>query len=129
MGDVADLHDPTPENASRDVSFPDGSPRFSSRRWTKIREAWENNLDPGERSAVWAWTAFAVTFGGVRVLTHWIRAGHGPSGGGIVSAANIFTITTSGSACSPASGPSRCAALNGTVAIPRPQLLTAPDPH
>ncbi len=83
MGDVADPHDPTPENASRDVSLPDGSPRFSSRRWTKIREAWENNLDPGERSAVWAWTAFTVTFGSVRVLTHWIRAGHGPSGGGM----------------------------------------------
>lgn len=83
MSDVADPHDPTPENASRDMSLPNGSPRSPSRRWTKIREAWENNLDPGERSAVWAWTAFTVTFGSVRVLTHWIKAGHGPSGGGM----------------------------------------------
>ena len=30
-----------------------------------------------------AWVSFTVTFVGVRALTHWIRAGHGPSGGGV----------------------------------------------
>jgi hypothetical protein len=30
-----------------------------------------------------AWTSFTATFTGVRILTHWIRAGHGPSGGGM----------------------------------------------
>ena len=30
-----------------------------------------------------AWVSFTVTFAGVRALTHWIRAGHGPSGGGV----------------------------------------------
>ena len=30
-----------------------------------------------------AWSSFTVTFAGVRALTHWIRHGHGPSGGGM----------------------------------------------
>jgi hypothetical protein len=30
-----------------------------------------------------AWSSFTATFGGVRALTHWIRDGHGPSGGGM----------------------------------------------
>ena len=30
-----------------------------------------------------AWASFTVTFAGLRALTHWIRAGHGPSGGGM----------------------------------------------
>ncbi|TWP33701.1 hypothetical protein FGL98_20330 [Leekyejoonella antrihumi] len=40
-------------------------------------------LDQGEQSALVAWTSFAVTFGATRALTHWIRAGHGPKGGGM----------------------------------------------
>ena len=30
-----------------------------------------------------SWATFTVTFAGLRALTHWIRAGHGPKGGGI----------------------------------------------
>ena len=30
-----------------------------------------------------SWATFTLTFAGLRVLTHWIRAGHGPKGGGI----------------------------------------------
>ena len=30
-----------------------------------------------------SWATFTVTFAGLRVLTHWIHAGHGPKGGGI----------------------------------------------
>jgi hypothetical protein len=32
---------------------------------------------------VLSWAAFTTTFVGLRALTHWIRAGHGPSGGGM----------------------------------------------
>lgn len=52
------------------------------RRRRRLRKAWRENLSPGERSAVWAWSSFTLTFGSVRMLTHWIRAGHGPAGGG-----------------------------------------------
>ncbi|WP_067902399.1 hypothetical protein [Nocardia vaccinii] len=51
-------------------------------RVREVRRAWTETLGPGERSAVWAWAAFTTTFGVTRVLTHWIRAGHGPTGGG-----------------------------------------------
>jgi hypothetical protein len=49
----------------------------------RVRSAWRRKLDPAERSAVLAWTSFTLTFVGVRLLTHWIKAGHGPAGGGI----------------------------------------------
>ncbi|PPJ27002.1 hypothetical protein C5E45_22050 [Nocardia nova] len=52
-------------------------------RSREVRRAWLETLGPGERSAVWAWAAFTATFGTTRALTHWIRAGHGPSGGGL----------------------------------------------
>lgn len=52
-------------------------------RWHRVRAAWRRQLDPGEQSAVWAWSAFTLTFVGVRCLTHWIRAGHGPKSGGM----------------------------------------------
>jgi len=48
-----------------------------------VREAWTQDIGPGERAAIVAWGSFAATFGSVRALTHWIRAGHGPSGGGM----------------------------------------------
>lgn len=41
------------------------------------------DIGPGERSAIVAWASFATTFAVVRALTHWIRNGHGPSGGGM----------------------------------------------
>jgi len=52
-------------------------------RSTHLRKAWVQDIGPGERSAIVAWASFATTFGSVRALTHWIRAGHGPAGGGM----------------------------------------------
>lgn len=49
----------------------------------RLRENFHVQLDRGEQSALVAWTSFAVTFGGTRALTHWIRAGHGPASGGM----------------------------------------------
>ena len=48
-----------------------------------MRGHWQELLEPGQRSAVIAWASFAATFGFVRALTHWIRDGHGPAGGGM----------------------------------------------
>jgi hypothetical protein len=52
-------------------------------RWARLRHQWNQRLQPGEQATVLAWTSFTVTFAGLRALTHWIRAGHGPSGGGM----------------------------------------------
>lgn len=41
------------------------------------------DLDRDERAAFLSWASFTVTFAGVRTLTHWIRSGHGPRGGGM----------------------------------------------
>lgn len=54
-----------------------------STAWSRLRQEWLQRLESDERSAVLAWAAFTVTFTGLRALTHWIHAGHGPSGGGI----------------------------------------------
>lgn len=61
-----------------------------SGRWTRLKDEWRRNLQPGERSVVIAWSSFTVTFAGVRALTHWIRDGHGPSGGGMSMGGNHF---------------------------------------
>lgn len=52
-------------------------------QFSVLRHEWHERLDPSEQSAVISWGAFTAVFGGVRALTHWIRAGHGPKGGGI----------------------------------------------
>ncbi|MFE7416408.1 hypothetical protein ACFU5V_04505, partial [Rhodococcus sp. NPDC057529] len=52
-------------------------------RLRRLRAAWRRKLDPSEQSAVVSWAAFTATFAGVRALTHWIRRGHGPTGGGL----------------------------------------------
>lgn len=49
----------------------------------RLRNAWHQRLEPAEQSVLIAWAAFTTTFAGVRLLTHWIRDGHGPSGGGM----------------------------------------------
>ena len=54
-----------------------------STRWARLRHQWDQRLQPGEQTAVLAWASFTVTFAGLRALTHWIHAGHGPSGGGM----------------------------------------------
>jgi hypothetical protein len=51
--------------------------------WSRLRAQWDERLDPGQQSVVLSWTAFTTTFVGLRALTHWIRNGHGPSGGGM----------------------------------------------
>jgi hypothetical protein len=43
-----------------------------------IREAFGSELDAGQQSALISWLAFTGTFGGVRGITHAIRAGKGP---------------------------------------------------
>ena len=54
-----------------------------STRLARLRHQWGERLEPGEQAAVLAWASFTLTFVGLRGLTHWIRAGHGPSGGGM----------------------------------------------
>lgn len=43
-----------------------------------LRAAYAQDLDPSQRSAFTSWLAFTTTFGGVRMITHAIRAGRGP---------------------------------------------------
>ena len=43
-----------------------------------IRDAFGSELDAGQQSALISWLAFTATFGGVRGITHAIRAGKGP---------------------------------------------------
>src|SRR5580704_9249331 len=43
-----------------------------------IRDAFSSELDAGQQSALISWLAFTATFGGVRGVTHAIRAGKGP---------------------------------------------------
>jgi hypothetical protein len=50
---------------------------------SRLRAQWQQRLDPGQQSVVLSWAAFTTTFVGLRALTHWIRKGHGPSGGGM----------------------------------------------
>jgi hypothetical protein len=51
--------------------------------WARLRHEWAKRLEPGEQATLLAWLSFTLTFVGLRGLTHWIRAGHGPAGGGI----------------------------------------------
>lgn len=64
--------------------------RPMARRWSRVRAEWRKRLEPSEQAAVLVWAAFSVTFVGLRALTHWIRAGHGPSGGGLKLAGKHF---------------------------------------
>jgi hypothetical protein len=54
-----------------------------STRLARLRHQWGERLEPGEQATVLAWTSFTLTFVGLRALTHWIRVGHGLSGGGV----------------------------------------------
>ena len=64
--------------------------RAPTSRWSRLRKEWTIRLDPTEQSAVMSWAAFTATFGGLRLLTHWIRRGHGPTGGGILIGGRHF---------------------------------------
>jgi hypothetical protein len=70
------------ENEMGDAPMP---PEYSQHqtRLARLRHQWGKRLEPGEQATVLAWASFTLTFLGLRGLTHWIRAGHGPSGGGI----------------------------------------------
>ncbi|MEU0497361.1 hypothetical protein [Mycobacterium sp. NPDC006124] len=59
-------------------------------RWSRVRDEWHQRLDPPQQSVVVSWASFTTTFIGLRALTHWIRDGHGPSGGGISLGGNHF---------------------------------------
>jgi len=61
----------------------DGPAPAATARAHRLRRAWRRSLDPGQQSALLSWTSFTTTFVAVRALTHWIRAGHGPAGGGM----------------------------------------------
>jgi hypothetical protein len=45
---------------------------------TTVRRAYNEELGPGQRSALLSWLTFTVTFAGLRALTYSIRAGKGP---------------------------------------------------
>ena len=74
----------------RVAASPEHPGQPNKRRWARVRAAWNARLEPGEQATVLAWAAFTVTFGGLRVLTHWIRAGHGPSSGGMTMGGRHF---------------------------------------
>ena len=59
-------------------------------RLARLRQQWDQRLEPGEQATVLAWASFTLTFAGLRTLTHWIRAGHGPSGGGVTLGGKHF---------------------------------------
>jgi hypothetical protein len=44
----------------------------------EVRGAYQEELDPAQRSALLSWLAFTATFTGLRALTYSIRAGRGP---------------------------------------------------
>jgi hypothetical protein len=66
---------------------PDDAP---TSRWARLRQQWNQRLPPGEQATVLAWTSFTVTFVGLRALTHWIHAGHGPAEGGVTLGGRHF---------------------------------------
>jgi hypothetical protein len=45
---------------------------------SEIRDAFGTELDARQQSALISWMAFTTTFGGVRGITHAIKAGKGP---------------------------------------------------
>jgi hypothetical protein len=68
--------EPPGADTDHDASAPVG-------RWSRVQRQWHTQLDPETQSLVISWAAFTSTFAGVRLLTHWIRAGHGPKSGGM----------------------------------------------
>jgi hypothetical protein len=52
-------------------------------RWARLRHEWEERLGPAEQATLLAWVSFTLTFAGLRGLTYWLRAGHGPADGGM----------------------------------------------
>jgi hypothetical protein len=44
----------------------------------ELRKTYRDDLKPRERSAMWSWLGFTVTFGAVRAITYSIKRGKGP---------------------------------------------------
>lgn len=59
-------------------------------RLARLRGEWDKRLNPAQQSVVLSWASFTTTFVGVRGLTHWIKGGHGPSGGGMTIGGQHF---------------------------------------
>jgi hypothetical protein len=51
--------------------------------WRGLHRAYGEHVGAGEQSVLLAWSSFTTTFAFTRALTHWIRSGHGPAGGGM----------------------------------------------
>jgi hypothetical protein len=62
----------------------------AAQRWARLRHQWDERLQPGEQATVLAWSSFTLMFAGLRGLTHWIRSGHGPAGGGVTLGGKHF---------------------------------------
>src|ERR1700721_880088 len=52
-------------------------------RCARLGHEFGQRLNPAEQAAVLSWASFTAMFTGLRLLTHWIHRGHGPSGGGM----------------------------------------------
>src|SRR6201999_253186 len=78
------LSSPAPDTATKSpLADPPDAGSATSTRWQRVKREWAGRLKPSQQSVVIAWASFTATFAGVRLLTHWIHEGHGPSGGGI----------------------------------------------
>jgi len=82
-GPDSDVTDNIPSAAQRAAGPDCADDNTDTSRWSRLRTEWGTRLTPGQQSALTAWIAFTTTFIGLRSLTHWIRDGHGPSGGGV----------------------------------------------
>jgi hypothetical protein len=91
MTDTHSDHAAQPEPAHPAASGDaDGPGQASTSRWRRLRHQWHRRLSPVEQSAVISWATFTLMFTGLRILTHWIRGGHGPPGGGITFGSRHF---------------------------------------
>ncbi len=80
------MTDAPPESVEQTPTGPTGAPVTAgrTRSWRHWLSAWREDLTGEQRAGILAWASFTTTFTGVRALTHWLRAGHGLAGGGIV---------------------------------------------
>lgn len=84
----------------------------------RIRRAYVGQVSPDEQAMLVAWSAFTVTFGATRALTHWIRDGHGPASGGMsVGGRHLHHYNIGTSLCCPGSARWLFAAANATRSI------------
>jgi hypothetical protein len=80
---AASESDPAVLDERERCSETDGGDEQPATHHARLKREWVNRLSPGQQAVVIAWASFTMTFTGARVLTHWIRGGHGPKGGGM----------------------------------------------